>query len=108
MTDDDFLARLADATLAPAEFDHAGHVRAAYLVLRREPTFGAALDRIAGLIRHFATRHGQSDKYHETITVAFMALVNARLQGRPPVPDDAAGWPAFAAANPDLMVACPH
>ena len=98
LDDATFLARLGDATLDPADFDHRGHLRAAFLVLCDAATFGVALDRMAALIRGFAGAHGQADKYHETVTVAFMALVNARLAAR-----DAPDWPSFAAANPDLL-----
>jgi len=37
--------------------------------------------------------------YHETITVAFMALIHERLYQH----GDARGWDGFARANPDLL-----
>lgn len=98
MTDEEFLAALSLGTLDPAAFNHEGHIRAAYLILRAEPTFGRALDRIADLIKAFAARHGHAGLYHETITVAFMALINARLHG-----GTSATWAEFRAANSDLF-----
>ncbi|MCP5366428.1 MAG: hypothetical protein H6907_17075 [Hyphomicrobiales bacterium] len=98
-----FLARLADTTLDPKAFNHRAHLRAAFLVLRDAATFGAALDRMSALIRGFAGAHGQADKYHETVTVAFMALVNARLAAQGGDTGGAPDWETFAAAHPDLL-----
>jgi len=99
MTDEEFLRRLADRSLRPEDFNHLAHVRAAYLVLAEVRSFGAALERMRALITGFAAQHGKDGLYHETITVAFMALINARRA------EAGAGqsWEAFAAANPDLF-----
>ncbi len=99
MTDREFMASLTDTSIDPAAFNHTGHLRAAYLVLTEEPTFGRALDRIAALIKAFAAKHGKTDLYHETITVAFVSLINARIKGV----GDGGGWDGFAAANSDLF-----
>ncbi len=99
MDDGEFLRRLDDCSLPQAAFDHRGHVRAAFLVLGETPGFGAALERMRGLITTYAASIGKAGLYHETITVAFMALINARRvqTGMPQ------SWDAFAAANPDLF-----
>lgn len=99
MTDGEFMATLSEQSIDPEVFNHAAHVRAAYLVLIEEPTFGRALDRIAGLIKAIAARHGNTTLYHETVTVAYMALINARLRDG----GDHDGWDDFAAANGDLF-----
>lgn len=99
MNDDAFLAGLEACTLDPPEFGHGSHVRAAFLILSREPSFGLALDRMTRAIKAYAASLGAHDKYHETITVASMAVINARMQADGPFED----WPAFATANPDLM-----
>jgi hypothetical protein len=99
MTDEEFLRRLADCSLPPEAFNHRGHVRAAFLVLARTPGFGAALERMRGLITAYAAHLGKAGLYHETITVAFMALINARRAEAGSVDS----WQAFAAANPDLF-----
>ncbi|MCB1487434.1 MAG: hypothetical protein KDJ88_08245 [Bauldia sp.] len=98
MDDAEFLSMLEAATLAPADFNHRAHVRAGFLILGEAPSFGAALDRMERAIRHFAKAHGKEGLYHETITVAFMALINARRVAQP-----FEDWPAFATANPDLF-----
>ena len=99
MNDDAFLAGLEACRLDPCEFGHGGHVRAAFLILNREASFGLALDRMTRAIKAYAASLGAHDKYHETITVASMAVINARMQADGPFEE----WPAFAAANPDLM-----
>ena len=98
MTDDEFIAALESCTLPPAEFGHAAHVRAAYLFLRRG-SFGQAIDRTEVAIRRYAASLGKPDRYHDTITVGFLALIRQRIHER----GDGGGWVAFAAANPDLL-----
>ena len=98
MTDADFLAALERCTLPESEFTHAAHVRAAYLYLR-DGSFGQAIDRMAATIRRYATSLGKPDRYHDTITVGFLALIRARICER----GDGGGWVEFAVANPDLL-----
>jgi hypothetical protein len=100
MDDHDFLSALEAATLDPAEFTHRAHVRAGFLILSEAPSFGSALDRIERAIRAFAARHGKDGLYHATITVAFMALIHARMAEQP-----VSDWESFAASNPDLFEA---
>jgi hypothetical protein len=98
MNDDEFLAALEACTLPECEFDHAAHVRAGYLYLRAG-SFGAAIDRMAAAIRRYATSLGKPERYHDTITIAYLALIRRHLvEG-----GDRGGWPAFAAANPELL-----
>jgi hypothetical protein len=98
MTDDAFLAALEDCTLPKEAFNHAGHIRAGYLYLSRHP-FGTALEMIKTAIQRYAASLGVPDLYHETITVAYMALINQHLADwRGPTT-----WEAFAAGNPGLF-----
>ncbi len=98
MTDDEFLAALEGDTLPASAFDHAAHVRAAYLYLKGRGFFDGMAAFRASLLR-FAERHGAAAKYHETITMAFLAVIHERLHGE----RSADGWPQFAAGNPDLF-----
>ena len=98
MNDAEFIASLEGCTLPPAEFDHAAHVRAGYLYLR-EGTFGRSIDRMEAAIRRYAGVLGMSDRYHDTITVAFLALIRRHLYER----GDGDGWEGFAAENPELF-----
>ena len=59
----------------------------------------AALAEFTAAIKRFADAKGATGLYHETITWAFVLLISER-QARNPVEK----WPAFEAANPDLLV----
>jgi hypothetical protein len=98
MNDAEFLSALEATTLPAAEFSHSGHVRAAYLYLRTAD-FPTALARISASIRRYATALGQAGRYHETITVAYTALIHQHMQLRGAARD----WSEFAAANPELL-----
>jgi len=98
MTDDEFLRALERCELAESEFGHAAHVRAAYLYLQ-EADFAGALERISRAIRNYATHLGKPDRYHETITVAYVALVQQHICER----GNGGGWVAFARDNSELF-----
>ncbi len=98
MTDEDFIAALEACTLPQERFRHADHLRAGYLYLRRMGPIDA-LARMRETIRRYAKAIGADGLYHETITTAFMAVVNERIR----LGGDGGGWPGFAAANPDLF-----
>jgi hypothetical protein len=74
MTDDEFLQALESCSLPEKEFGHAGHVRAAYLYLQGGD-FAVALARMQRAIRQYAAFQGKPDRYHATITLAFLALI---------------------------------
>jgi hypothetical protein len=98
MTDEEFMAALESCQLPASQFDHAAHVRAGYLYLRQQK-FAHALSRLCTSICRYAESLGKSGLYHETITVAFLALINERVYQR----GDGGGWEGFARANPDLL-----
>lgn len=92
------VARLENLEHGPGEFRHADHVEAAwcYLTLFGLPE---AIARYSRALRAFAAAAGHPEKYHETITWAYMLLVNERM--------GAGGeetWSAFRERNPDLFV----
>jgi hypothetical protein len=97
MSDDEFLAAFEAATLPLAAFDHRAHVRAGYLYVSRHG-LGGAIERFGAALRAFAAAHGKQGLYHETITVAFLALINEHIAR-----SGAADWESFAAANADLF-----
>jgi hypothetical protein len=97
MSDDEFLAALEQCRLQPQQFGHREHVRAAFLYLERLP-FGAAIDRMRESLQRYTAALGRASRYHETITVAFMSLVNAHRQA-----GGYADWNEFATLNPELF-----
>jgi hypothetical protein len=98
MTDEEFLRALENCILPESEFGHIAHVRAAYLYLQQSDFIGA-LERIRRAIRNFAAHCGQPDRYHETITVAYVALIQQHICEH----GDAGGWATFARDNPELF-----
>ena len=98
LSDDELLAALEAGTLPEARFDHAAHVRAAYLYLRRLP-FPQAVATMCTTIRNYARALGKSERYHETITIAFMSLIHGQIWRQA----EGAGWEEFRARNPQLL-----
>jgi hypothetical protein len=80
--DTDFLALLEAGRLPAAEFDHRGHLRAGFLYLRRHGFPGACV-AMKSAIQRFATALGKRTLYHETLTVAYLALIAERLAEEP-------------------------
>jgi hypothetical protein len=81
VTDAAFARAFERGEVAPAEFDHAAHMRVAWVYLRESPSLDDALARMRAAIRRFAAAAGKPDKYHETMTVAWMILLSdARMR----------------------------
>jgi hypothetical protein len=78
-------------------FTHVEHLRVAWHYLRTLP-LGEAIDRCRDGIRRFAATKGAPDKYHETLTVAFLLVINERLADARHL-----SWMEFSAANADLV-----
>jgi hypothetical protein len=95
MTDQEFIAAYTAGQLEPAGFDHRAHLRAAFLLLRSRPFLEACIAMRDGL-QALAGKLGKPDLYHETVTVAFMALVAGRM------PAESSDWDSFIAQHPAL------
>ena len=80
-----------------ATFRHVDHVRMAFEILRGRTSFPQAASAFREALRTMANRAGHPNAYHETITVAFLALIAERAATGP---ED---FEVFAAANPDLL-----
>lgn len=99
LADADFLTLVESAEIAPQTFNHKAHVRAAFLLLKDADDFAPALERMSTALRRIATKAGVPEKYHETITVAFTALVHVRMAAA----GMDMGWTEFAERNADLF-----
>src|SRR4030095_2409476 len=86
-----------DATLPADQFHHRQHLQVAWLFVRKHGMRGA-LGEFTAAIKRFPDAKAATGLYHETITWAFLLLI-AERQARNPVEN----WPAFEAANPDLL-----
>jgi pyridoxamine 5'-phosphate oxidase len=80
MTDAELLQGFETATLDP--FRHADHLRVAWAYLRRDGE-AAALDRMLAGIRRFADSKGVPDKFHHTVTRAWLELLTAARREDP-------------------------
>jgi hypothetical protein len=96
--DEAFLHALEACVLPEVDFGHAAHVRAAYLYLCAGD-FANALPRLQRTISAYASSLGRADRYHETITVAYLALIQQHIAER----GDGGGWDGFERQNPELF-----
>jgi hypothetical protein len=74
MTDEEFLATFERGGFSAVEFPHRAHLRMAYLYIRQLGPASAA-DRLTTGIRRLAAAHGHVDRYHETLTRAWVDVV---------------------------------
>jgi len=82
-----------------ASFHHTDQVRLAFEYLRRYPAL-EALERFSAALKRFATAQGKAQRYHETITWAYLLLIRERQAraGRSQT------WEEFAEHNSDLLI----
>jgi N-formylglutamate deformylase len=76
MSDDDFLTAFLDCSISPALFNHHGHMRVAWLMLRRYPLDEAVERTCSGIVR-LAAHLGVPDKFHRTLSEALVRLMAA-------------------------------
>ena len=91
MSDEELVQRFETTELPAGQFTHAAHVRVAWWYLRHAP-LPEALNRFTTALQRYAASLGAPDKYHETITVAYMVLIAERVDGA-----EHLSWPEFAA-----------
>jgi hypothetical protein len=77
MTDIELLAGFEAGTLG--EFRHRDHVRVGFAILARDGDLAAAALVFRAGLRRLA---GDSGKYHETITWAYLVLIAERMHGK--------------------------
>lgn len=84
--------------IASDAFHHVDHVRLGWICLRRAPLPEAAAHFI-GMLKAFAAHHGVPEKYHDTITWAYLLLIHDRSTAMP----GEHTWRQLAERNPDLL-----
>lgn len=96
-SDEEFLRAFEDLSFPADQFHHREHIRVAWLYLKSSDATRAAERMAAGILR-FANHHGATQKYHHTLTRAWMRLVAAALvetsEGR--------NFTQFLAEHPEL------
>jgi hypothetical protein len=95
MTDEELLRAFETGELE--DFPHELHVRVAWCYLQRAPILDA-LASFRRSLQRFAAGKGKADRYHETITIAYMLIIAERLAA-----SRGLSWPEFAACHPDLL-----
>jgi len=91
------ISKLESRSIPPGAFRHRDHIQMAWNYLQ-EYSLGRAIDRYAKALKGFATHHGVPEKYHETITWAYMLIINERMGSQP-----GQTWEEFIDSNPDLL-----
>ncbi|HEY9285666.1 MAG TPA: hypothetical protein VIP46_19610 [Pyrinomonadaceae bacterium] len=79
-------------------FRHKEHVKLAWLYLRKY-TLLEAVVKVSEALKMFATVNGAENKYNETLTWAYIFLINERMARL----RDGHTWDEFFAANPELF-----
>lgn len=100
--DREFLRSFEELSLGKKCWNHAAHVRMAWLELERQGSYDRALEKIRTSIRRFNAANG-SVGYHETITVAFTRLIHHRRS----VGEASWRYEDFIRNNPDLLSTAP-
>lgn len=98
MTGDELIEQFEGDATEPDSFHHADHVRLAFEYLNRFPAL-EALQKFSAALLRFATAQGKADRYHETITWAYLFLIRERMLGA----TQPQTWEEFATENPDLL-----
>ncbi len=96
-SDEDLLRAFEDLSFPADLFHHREHIRVAWLYLKSSDASRAA-ERMAEGIRRFANHQGATQKYHHTLTLAWMRLVAAALVETP----EGFTFEQFMAPHPEL------
>ena len=97
MTESELRARFEDLTLRAEDLSHAEHVRLGWAYLR-DLSLLDALRIFPENLRRYAASVGAAQIYNETVTWAFLMLIDERMDATGDVP-----WHEFIARNPDLL-----
>ena len=79
MTELEFFTQFENGTLKADIFDHPAHVKMAWIYLQKYE-LPEALRNFSDALKRFAKINGATGLYHETITFAFLVLIQERRQ----------------------------
>jgi hypothetical protein len=96
--DDILIAQFEDTSLPLESFHHCVHVRIVFLYLSKLPLL-EVLARFPAQLRRYAEAHGKHGLYNETISWAYILLVNERVRRT----NRKLSWDDFRSQNPDLL-----
>lgn len=78
-------------------FRHREHVRLTWIYLTLEPADVVA-ERLCRSLLELATSHGKAERFHHTLTVAWVRIIESERRSNPDVPFD-----ALVAVCPSLL-----
>jgi hypothetical protein len=96
--DEEFIELFETCALSGDDFHHQDHVHLAWLYLRRHTTLDA-LTKFSEGLKRFAAAKGKANLYHETITWAYLLLIQERMKRV----KREQSWQEFAEINSDLL-----
>jgi 2'-5' RNA ligase len=98
MNDRELLTAFEAGSVKPETFGHRAHVRVAWAYLQ-EMSAVEALAKVSEGLKRLTRAFGKESMYHETVTVAYVLLINERIEraGR------GGSWEEFEAQNSDLF-----
>ncbi|HEY7964529.1 MAG TPA: hypothetical protein VID49_10485 [Steroidobacteraceae bacterium] len=91
------LVRFVHGETDPAAFPHREHVRMAFEMLRRHD-FAESVWLFSRALRAITAKAGKPQAFHQTITIAFLALVAERMGSA-----ETCDFGAFERDNPDVF-----
>ena len=91
------LGRFLRGEIPAAQFPHREHVRMAFEMLRRHD-FAEVVLHYSRALRAMTARAGKPEAFHQTVTIAFLALIAERM-----ALGHAIEFTGFVDANPDLL-----
>src|SRR6266852_5038027 len=98
MNDKEFIAAFEACSLPSERFHHQQHVRVVWLYLHQYALL-ETLVRFSQNLKRFAAANGKPNLYHETITWAYVLLINERMERGGPEQS----WAEFVDSNADLF-----
>ena len=96
MTDREFIEAVEHGRVE--EFGHREHLRLAFALVRQHG-LGVALVRARAILRHLAAAHGQPERFHLTLTDAWVRAVAHHLDVDPAV----SGFDSLLERFPQLL-----
>jgi hypothetical protein len=91
------LGRFLRGEIPAAQFPHREHLRMAFEMLARHD-FAETVLHYSRALRVMTTRAGKPEAFHQTVTIAFLALVAERMAC-----GQTQDFAAFLEANPQLL-----
>jgi hypothetical protein len=98
ISDEEFINLFETCAFPAADFHHREHVRVVWLYLQKL-SVAETLARFSENLKRFAAANGKANLYHETISWAYVFLINERIERS----GKGSNWDDFATENQDLL-----